>query len=197
MMPTSGIYNDASVNTFHVSTLASPVDWTTFTTYWETMMDSNRNDFPASVRQNDHILKVYNLASPEPRAPVWEATWDFAGAPTGEQLPHEVACCISYQGARVSGEDQKRRRGRMYLGPLDVAITEDGRPLQANREAMLDRLQTFIEQINLIDIHFIVWSRVNEAPVVVTNLWVDNAWDIQRRRGVDPTVRYSLAVDQL
>jgi hypothetical protein len=39
-----------------------------------------------------------------------------------------------------------------------------------------------------------VWSPSNGDAVPVTDGWVDNAWDTQRRRGIDRTARSTWTV---
>lgn len=34
-----------------------------------------------------------------------------------------------------------------------------------------------------------IWSPTNNNSVLIDNGWVDNAWDTQRRRGVEATAR--------
>jgi hypothetical protein len=35
-----------------------------------------------------------------------------------------------------------------------------------------------------------VWSTVDEDFVAATDAWIDNSWDVQRRRGFGPTLKY-------
>lgn len=187
MYPTTNLLRDATVNTFHVDTVSGPPDFAALSLAWETFMSGQRALFADSVRQFDHVLKVYNLADPEPRAPVYEDTWSFSEALVGEMLPPEVALCISFEGGRVSGEDQARKRGRIYLGPFDIQYTVDGRPNPDVCSDLVAAFSTFIESLNAAGFYFVVYSRANAATVAVERVWVDEEWDTQRRRGREST----------
>lgn len=142
-------------------------------------------------------IAFYDMSDSPPRAPVAEEAFALA-IPTGGSAippPSEVACCLSYQAEGVSGIPQARRRGRIYLGPFsDLAaerISNESRPKEVMREEIAlaaERLQA----LNDTGIYWTVFSTVSGAPAIgpeVTNGWVDNAWDTQRRRGVDTTAR--------
>jgi hypothetical protein len=192
----SGIPEDAAVNTFHLSkvTPISSPDWTTIVAAWATFMGSIKSNFPATVNGPGHGFKAYDLASPEPRAPVLDTTWSLGTAPTGDPLPSEVALCVSFEGERSSGNPQARRRGRMYFGPMNTGSMNSGtgRPADSRRDAACTALKTFIDACSALTVDFIVWSRANEQPVLVKHIWADNAYDTQRRRGLVPTGRYNI-----
>lgn len=151
--------------------------------------------FPSTVKQNDHVIKIYNMSDPEPRAPIYESTFGFSSAPTGNPTAPELALCFSFQGARVSGEPQASRRGRVYVGPHDSgAFATDGRPHADVIAAVAAFGQYLLDGFELMTSgDWVVWSPTTASSAVVTNGWVDNAWDIQRRRGVAPTARTTVS----
>lgn len=139
----------------------------------------------------DWTLRIYGLTDPEPRAPVYEASGDF-GYSAGASLPHEVALCLSFQGANVSGLPQERRRGRVFIGPLANAaniVTTGGRPAASIITAGVEACSNLRSDVVLNGIAWCVNSRVDEALVEIIDGWVDNAFDTQRRRGLVPTAR--------
>lgn len=194
---TSNIPDDFVVNTWHISTLDDTPNFTNLTAAWQTFMETNRGWFPATVATTGHSLKWYDLSDPEPRAPVADIEWHFAQACTGETLPAEVAVCISFQGLRVSGEEQRRRRGRIFLGPISDARNEDGRPQASLLDDLVTNFVDFIGDLNAESCLFGVYSRADSAFVEVANVWVDNAFDTQRRRGVAVTSRQSDDLQQI
>lgn len=196
MYPTTNIQEDATVNTFHVVHADSNPNWSGLADAWDVFMSGNHTFYPDTVRQNDHTIKAYDLASPEPRAPVYEGTWSFTTAPTGETLPPEIALCVSFEGARVSGQDQARRRGRLYMGPFDDVHSVNGRPSTAVVDQLVVTFGGFIEDINLLGFTFVVWSTVNQSATSVARVWADNEWDVQRRRGWERTYQESLPIVQ-
>jgi len=147
--------------------------------------------YPALFGQTGHVWKLYDRADPSPRYPVSEGTWSFSSAPTGNPAPTEVCVCLSFQGDRQSGIPQARHRGRVYIGPLDVALVDSsGQFSSTNRTTLAtagnDLLTASNAATNWV---WAVWSTVNGDIVPVTNGWVDNEFDTQRRRGRDSTAR--------
>lgn len=149
------------------------------------------NYYASTVNQNGHIIKVYDMADPEPRAPILEDTFDFNTNPTSNPLPSEVAVCLSFQAARQSGNPQSRRRGRIYIGPLGVnGLDTSGRPSSAHMTALANAGSAFLAQsVTDGDWAWAVWSTVDQNISFVTNGWVDNSYDTQRRRGLEYTSR--------
>jgi len=126
-----------------------------------------------------------------PRAPIYDDTFDLGSNPTGDSLPPEIALCVSFQGARVSGTSQARRRGRVYLGPVRE---DDNSSVGVPGSSVINDATAFGNfllgaSIADADYTWSVYSTVDNALVTVTNGWVDNAWDVQRRRGLSPTTR--------
>jgi len=148
--------------------------------------------FGNTVAQNGHELKFYDLSQTvPPNYPIAIKTFDLASNPSTDGLPSEVALCLSMQGAKSSGFPQARRRGRIYFGPLHAGTTADGRPTTAVINALAaaaDALATgLLASTNSAILS--IWSVANAAAVHVNDGWVDNAWDTQRRRGIDRTTR--------
>lgn len=157
-----------------------------------TQYDLFRGRLSKSLAQNLHEINSYDRSDPTPRAPVLTTFHNFTSAITGNSSPSEVAMCLSFQGEKVSGTSQARRRGRIYLGPLAAdGVASDGRP----SSTLTTAVRTF--GVNLLagsgpspaTYLWTVWSTVDDGPVTVDNGWVDNAFDTQRRRGIQPTTR--------
>lgn len=140
-------------------------------------------------------LKIYDIADPEPRAPIRFGTSPTPITTGTVPLPEEVAVCLSFRGQLVSGVPPARRRGRVYLGPLDASSIDQDEPGERVRPAT-----AFIDEIEDAylalrsntaseGVIHVVWSRVNDDSAEVVFAWVDNALDTQRRRGVAPTTR--------
>ena len=154
---------------------------------WRPQMGSN-------VRQTNHVTKFYNREDPEPRAPVLTYTWSLAAAPAGTNLPPEVSLCCSFQGDLMSGQPQSRRRGRNYLPfPSSAALGVDGRPPAGAITAAVAWGDSLLEFSKSSSEHtWVVASSFGvpgEFDTIITNGWVDNEFDTQRRRGRDATAR--------
>lgn len=190
MQAASGVPEDASVNVFHYGIVTPGSEGATVLAAWQTFMRAIYTIFPSTVATTGHSLRLYDLADPQPRAPYYTGAWSFSAALTGSPLPSEVAICTSFQGARVSGQSQARRRGRMYLGPLDTGVMSAAGRFDPTQQATIaTAMKTLVDSLESSSITFGVYSPTDNALVTVENGWVDNAFDVQRRRGIVSTVR--------
>jgi hypothetical protein len=121
-------------------------------------------------------------------------------APTVASMPQEVAVCVSFQQSGVAiGAARARRRGRVFIGPLNInALEEDtnkaGRPHEDFIATLVAAGARMIEscQDGLLDgdpCPWSVYSRAASQMYEITDGWVDNEFDTQRRRGLTPTAR--------
>jgi hypothetical protein len=142
-------------------------------------------------------LVWYNLDEPKPRAPVADDLLGLSAAQATNSLPHELSVCLSFQGVRTSGLIQARRRGRLYLGPWSTASNDGtkGRPDNGLLTFVQTAAQAFHSAMTAAtDRDWAVYSPTTAAAgqpplTVVDEGWVDNEWDIQRRRGNVSTAR--------
>jgi hypothetical protein len=139
--------------------------------------------------------KWYDLSQPKPRAPIRDQNLALSSAVQTTTLPTEVALCFSFQGTRISGLKQARRRGRVYLGTLATVAqsSSSGRPAAALLTALVtagSALAAACEAATGFD-----WVVISNTPTEasfsaqVTDGWVDDAFDTQRRRGSPVTSR--------
>lgn len=149
-------------------------------------------------------IDLYRLEDPEPRVPYLTQT---VSRPQGSAvgLPNEVALCVSFQGAVASGQAQARRRGRNFVGPISSSTanfsstTAGSRPSATLMGAVADAYAGLLALApTTSNPRWVVYSptidaqpgsSLGDATTTITNLWVDDAWDIQRRRGNAPTTR--------
>lgn len=139
-------------------------------------------------------------------------------APTAKSLPQEVACCLSINADLLGileevpdGTDpgsapdrpRARRRGRVYIGPLNPAAATSGAGLPARPSG--DLIQTLLDfgdflanptdaTLTAVDATLVVWSEVDGTGRPVVRVSVDDAFDTQRRRGVKQSARYAANV---
>lgn len=152
-------------------------------------------------------VKLYNMRDPEPRIPRHEDPIDLSTASAAVPLPAEVALCLSMKAAATPGVNMARRRGRIYLGPFattgmfDTVVAADSRPSGAVITLLLAaaatmargtsgsaRLAVYSPKTDLL-------GSLEDALNDVSTLWIDNAWDTQRRRGGAPTSRQVSELD--
>jgi hypothetical protein len=204
----NGLPADACTNTWHFeSSAVDPIaDASVAVGYLETFYSTI--DFAlSSVLVNACDYKVYDLTHSVPRSPIYAVTASISAA-TGTPLPNELAIVMSYHAAGVSGLPAGRRRGRIYLGPLDgvvldessydgtiqdatiATITGAGAALIASSLTGTSKWCTFSPTLAGTP----PWSSGDliASSFLVENGFVDNAFDIQRRRGTLATSRVNL-----
>lgn len=189
---TNGINEDSPQNTFHFVSGDDPGPFVAIDTALRDFYNSWRGDLSSTIAVNGHRMRFYDLADPEPRAPVYDVNWNLSGSVGSNTLPQEVSICLSFQGDRISGVSQARRRGRLYLGPLRSAVvdTSTGRPTSSFLEVIQLAGNGLLADSNAAaEWSWVIRSQRDNANVPVTNGWVDNAFDTQRRRGLTPTSR--------
>lgn len=147
--------------------------------------------FSNKVAIGPHMFKWYSLPGLKPNYPFREQTFSLTGAGQGNPLPTEVAMVLSFQGSQASGFPQARRRGRVFIGPLQTsAVHTDGRPTAGAISGLAAAGTALRTAINAGgEDRWCVWSTVDQGAVPVEDGWVDNAFDTQRRRGVATTAR--------
>lgn len=146
-------------------------------------------------------------------SPLDTLNFTMSAAAAGTPLPEEVAIVCSYNAdltnipvsetnptpPPATIRPQQRRRGRLYLGPIQATAGSelDGvlRPGSLVRTDLGLAFKQMAEDINALgDIYLGVWSRADEEVWQVVGGYVDDAWDSQRRRGVEATLRTSFAI---
>lgn len=151
-------------------------------------------------------VKVYDMNDAEPRVPVFEETAAINN-PTGTSLPGELASCVSFSADPESGVNQARRRGRVYLGPLATATmggadsAGDIRVVVGFSNAMkANFVSEIVTPLAGIGYAHCVYSPTTDATssldaatALATTYYMDNAFDVQRRRGAKASVRFSWA----
>ena len=160
-------------------------------TAWGTFYNSFSSQFGNFVLTTDGLSwKAYDLDDPEPRAPVREGSRNLSPDNTGS-LPPEVALVLSFQAPKVSGVNQASRRNRIYLPFLKSSTNgTDGRPTAGVVSGLVSAATTLLAASGT------TWDWVVVSPTLgsvgtepVTDGWVDNEWDTQRRRGRPATSR--------
>jgi hypothetical protein len=125
-------------------------------------------------------------------------TWTLGAGLGTAAMPSEVALVNSFQAdysgaAEESGSTRPRarRRGRIYLGPLQqgaasTATNTESRPVAAFVTVIKEASEQLLGDA---DTQWGVWSRADAAVRLCIQGYVDNAFDTQRRRGQAPTTR--------
>lgn len=119
-----------------------------------------------------------------------------------QSLPSEVALCLSFHadfGLDVEfapgTRPRSRDRGRVYIGPLTTAGLASGsgnraKPAPGLINAIVGAGKDLRDAND--DKRWSVWSRVAARMSEVTSCSVDDAFDIQRRRGERPLAKTTM-----
>src|SRR5688572_19075331 len=128
------VTEDSATNSWHFTTTGTDeaildVITSGLATFYETLDGIKSDNYAWNLAR----IKYYNLEDATPRVPLLDDSLGLTTATSSSPLPPELAVCLSYHGAYVSGASQARRRGRVYLGPLNTGVldTSTGQVLSA------------------------------------------------------------------
>jgi hypothetical protein len=157
-----------------------------------TQIANNMSSFLGSPARGQ--VKVY-LEDFNPGAihnPLAIADFGTAGTFLSSSGPREVSLCLSY----YAGQNTKRYRGRLYVPHAWIRVAGGGAsaaPAPRPTAQMIATAASFATVVlvppRLNGLDWTVASTVDKVARNVTNYWVDDEWDIQRRRGYRGTTR--------
>lgn len=217
----TGLPADVSINTWafkHEGATDLVADANSIHDRLENFYESIMAYYSSRVDPSQVTFRTYNLADSEPRVPVYEEIKSLTGGTAANMdFPSEVAMCLSFKALPVSGANARRRRGRVYLGPLQSSTTTDYyQVLGAMITATLNGADTNLAA-NTGDIIWSIYSKYTHYQVPVGDkydpdvhspnnallpqafssvhkFWCDNEWDTQRRRGLKASARNEMTV---
>jgi len=203
----SGIPADACVNVWHWKGMATDREdsadeiISTLSTFYNDIAEI----YCANTMQGVIDVKMYDLVDPMPRVPFRTTSIVDLEVTAGDGLPTECAICMSFSGSAESGLVQARRSGRLYLGALSTGVTttitgfvQVASPTRATIQDAAVKLITEPDPLAAIWSVFspttagaTPWgsSDLSLATTFVTEGYIDNALDTQRRRGTLPSDR--------
>jgi hypothetical protein len=140
-------------------------------------------------------------------APVDVQSWTLGGGISTTPMPSELAVCLSFNSAYgtdvefgTGSRPRARDRGRIYLGPLVfdlstvVNVDATTKRCKVQPQLMNDVTLAAKRLANRTASTWAVWSRKDGTLKEVTRVWVDDAFDIQRRRGEKAITRTTVNV---
>lgn len=167
----------------------------------DTDLEAMCDDLVAMYQARYHVTtkeiqcKAYDVDA-KPNYPRAETIVN-AGQFWQQSVPRELALCLSFSGPR---RGNRHERGRIYLNPaIEAAAIAPG--LRPGASVMTWALDFYtvpnesFPDIGGIDWKFGVWSRKYQTFRQTTQAWVNDEWDIQRRRGLRESTRQSVARD--
>lgn len=223
----SGLPKDDIINTWAFQSTVDPFDSTAraaatiaISSDLNTFYNAIKANLSAQYQWNVGTISYLDLSEPKPRLP-YEVDPLVVTGLTGalSDMPPEVSVCLSFKGSTVSGQNARRRRGRVYLGPLQITSSTDVAAVPPAVVTSIVNAAVALRSSSGPDWcvysryeHYGVpvgrnigetvpgtdppefvfeedYDRLLDAFTPVTTVWVDNAWDTQRRRGIAATSR--------
>lgn len=199
----TNVPKDRFINTFHFDstegslTAAATAIGPQLGTFYGSVAYPNPTGMGAYLSQfvlRPFKIRYYDMAQAEPRVP-YEQSFSLGTYPAGAtfDLPEEVAACLSFHGAPPI---TARRRGRIFLGPLNGFILNDATttlPARVDSSFRTGACTAMLALANA-DLGWSVYSQTTDTLVPVTGGWADDAFDTQRRRGPAPSARSTWAL---
>jgi len=188
---------DNNTNGFYVSdsgiTEAEMDSWTVaLKTFYDTCYSGGALRFAVA---NNHIVKFYDVGGAPPNYPIYETTFNLATATAAIDMPMEVALAVSYKNNTNNTVLRARRRGRIYISGWTEAANTSGRPTSTATNALAQGYKDYCDDVNVIGtLSAVIYSRVQDITNNVEEVWCDNEWDTQRRRGGKATTRTTYTV---
>lgn len=159
---------------------------TVTTAQWQALADAVKGVWFATSGSWVHYgnsfggkVVCYDRADATPRAEKAVSIFTPGTWATTINFPRQIACCLSFYSLR----NLKRQRGRVYLPPSNSMTVVDGiGTAQMNQFLGLGtQLATVAGALTPVWTHE-VWSVAGDTDHPVSNYWVNDVWDTQRRR---------------
>ena len=139
-------------------------------------------------------FKIYKLTDAKPREPLVRTHTTTVVRANSGLWPEESAVCLSFSAAPPH---TPRRRGRVYLGPLNPACgTQEAttKICRVSDAAQQNIAAAAVRLANHVDAGWLIHSTIGAGTfAAVETGWVDNAFDTQRRRGPKASTRFTWA----
>lgn len=129
-------------------------------------------------------VKLYDVQAPKPSFPLAEKVLNVGVAPSPD-IPPELAITLSFYGDR----NIPRRRGRLYIPALLLGSSTVGANVDIAKRQKVAALVPIFAGLGGANVDWGVWSTRDLAFHKAEHWWVDDEWDVQRRRGNRPTLR--------
>lgn len=168
---------------------------------WHAASDAFFDSLTASTSQLSEVwdgtveMRVYDLGQPSPDAVHMDALGPYTRA-TGNCAPPELALCVTtwtapYTAGSVTVNRRQSLQNRFFVGPWSgsAGVGTKGRP-GAVLTRLLAAYQAYVDVFDGlgIDANFpVVASPTNGTSSAIDGFWIDDDFDIQRRRGWKPT----------
>lgn len=135
-------------------------------------------------------VKVYTQDGGDSGPPLATYTKNPASPFLTTTTPREISLCLSY----FSTANVKRQRGRLYIPANWIMKASSGsvlgqRPTASYQNSVALLADSVLKGVSASGAQWGFWSTVTASFRAVTDYWIDDEWDIQRKRGLRPTSR--------
>lgn len=199
----SGVPEDVSVATWHFFTglATTEPDLVEIHDRLEAAYAVSGPFISAYVDRTSCSVRMYALDDPEPRTPIYDEPLTVGTTAVQGSLPFEVALVLSFRGEYTSGTVNARRRNRSYFGPLvsNASIAPNLLPPIPTSnviDAVTAHGHLLATPVTDSEVKWVGWSETDSVQFPIVELWCNNEWDTQRRRGIEATQRNAQPVLQ-
>lgn len=130
-------------------------------------------------------VRAYDMADAKPRPERAFSTVQNTG--TIRTGPHQVAVALSYYADR----NLPRQRGRIFTGPW--SSTSD--LLDSGGMGFLITFGQALAGVGGLNVDWSLYSPTNGTHTRISNIWVDNSWDVIRSRKLPATARQTATIN--
>lgn len=156
---------------------------------WDTLANDLINGLDTwDITSSTHEMKVrlYEIGGAKPNRPKATVT-KYPGVSAALPVPPELAICLSFSG----GPNAPHNRGRLYIPYWCVSSSSPGERPTGTNQTKVGALVPLFAGLGGVDVDWIVWSPTRTQATKVERWFVDDEWDVQRRRGYRPLTRTS------
>lgn len=130
-------------------------------------------------------VRAYNMDDAKPRPERAYSTVQSAG--NFPATANQVSICLSYYADR----NLPRRRGRIYLGPF----SPNGTYIVGTNYTNALALGQKFAGLGGLNVDWSVYSPTTNEHYRISDIWVDNSWDIVRSRKMRATNRITASIN--
>jgi hypothetical protein len=170
---------DAMLITPHFSTVNPAIDAENLV---DDLLAAWQGWLPSQYRTTQIGVKLYDAQ--KPNYPVAEKLVN-PDVSVASAVNRDVAVCLSF----YAQHNRPRLRGRLYIPVAVTGAAVTGPHVSATIQTKVGELVPIFTGLGGIDIDWCVFSRKDNVGRSVTDWWIDNSWDTQRRRGIKATGR--------
>jgi hypothetical protein len=142
------------------------------------------NWLAVNVRGTQQRCTVYNWQGAKPNYPQHQEE-RFTDVASPAPSNRELALCLS----GYHNQNRPRQRGRLYIPVCFTGQGASGAVASGALRTKVAELVPLFTNLGGIDVDWGVYSRVDNTFRKYTHWFVDDAWDVQRRRGSRATAR--------